>query len=125
MSGSKKKIAIVLLIASLLMGSLSFASVLATRLERSQDRPAKSQRSADITVLSEEPVMRIALSTDARAATISTTAELLNASSLSTSPQPLETARVRVESRLLSPVPQSQNIEVVLGARCRVKMPTG
>lgn len=115
MSGSKKKIATVLLTASLLMGSLSFAASLSARHKRSQDRPAKSQRVAENAVLSEEPVMRIALSTDARAATISTTAELLNASSLSTSPQPLETARVRIESRLLSPIPQSQNIEIVLG----------
>jgi len=57
--------------------------------------------------------MRIALSTDARGVTISTTAQLLNVSELNTQPQPLETARVRIESRLLSPGQQNnQNIEI-------------
>lgn len=49
-----------------------------------------------------EPVMRIALSTSTRAATISTTAQLLNASEPASEPAPLEAARVRVESRFLS-----------------------
>jgi len=53
--------------------------------------------------LSNEPVMRIALSTDVRAATISTTAHLLNASEFNASALPLETARVRIESRMLTP----------------------
>jgi stage II sporulation protein D len=53
--------------------------------------------------LSNEPVMRIALSTGVRAATISTTAHLLNASEFSSSALPLETARVRIESRMLTP----------------------
>ena len=50
-----------------------------------------------------EPVMRIALSTSTRAATVSTTASLLNASDFGTQPQPLEATRIRVESRFLSP----------------------
>jgi stage II sporulation protein D len=54
-------------------------------------------------VLSNEPVMRIALSTDSRVATISTTARLLNASELSSETLPLETTRLRIESRMLSP----------------------
>jgi len=53
--------------------------------------------------LSPEPVMRIALSTGVRAATISTTARLLNASEFNSSALPLETARVRVESRMRTP----------------------
>src|SRR5215831_7567906 len=51
--------------------------------------------------LTTEPVMRIALSTDSGAATISTTGHLLKASELDPQPQPLDTARVRVESHLL------------------------
>jgi stage II sporulation protein D len=47
--------------------------------------------------------MRIALSTGSRAATISTTARLLNASEFGSQALPLETTRVRVESRMLSP----------------------
>jgi stage II sporulation protein D len=54
--------------------------------------------------LSNEPVMRIALSTDSRVATISTTARLLNASELSSDTLPLETTRLRIESRMLSPL---------------------
>src|SRR5262249_55558145 len=45
---------------------------------------------------------RIALSTSTSAATISTTATLLNVSEFTNETQPLETARVRVESRMLS-----------------------
>jgi hypothetical protein len=52
--------------------------------------------------LSEEPVMRIALSTGTGAATISTTAQLVAASDLPDANQTLETSRVRVESRMLS-----------------------
>ena len=59
--------------------------------------------------------MRIALSTNTRAATISTAAQLLNASDFSGEPQLLETSRVRVESRVLSPQDQhDQDIEVTL-----------
>ena len=53
--------------------------------------------------LSAEPVMRIALATNVRSATVSTTAHLLNASQLSMIP--LETSRVHVEARALSPRP--------------------
>jgi stage II sporulation protein D len=53
--------------------------------------------------LSSEPVMRIALSTGVRAATISTTARLLNASEFNSTSLPLETTRVRIESRTRTP----------------------
>jgi stage II sporulation protein D len=49
-----------------------------------------------------EPVMRIALSTGVRSATISTNARLVNASEFSAEVLPAETTRVRVESRMLS-----------------------
>src|SRR6059058_1333839 len=55
------------------------------------------------TTLSNEPVMRIALSTGTSAATISTTAQLLSVSEFSSESQPVEAARVRVESRMLTP----------------------
>lgn len=55
------------------------------------------------TTLSNEPVMRIALSTGTGAATISTTAQLLNVSEFTSESQPVEAARVRVESRMLTP----------------------
>ncbi len=53
--------------------------------------------------LSAEPVMRIALSTGTSAVTISTTAKLLNVSDTPDTTQALETTRVRVESRMLTP----------------------
>ncbi|HXD30058.1 MAG TPA: SpoIID/LytB domain-containing protein [Pyrinomonadaceae bacterium] len=52
-----------------------------------------------------EPVMRIALATDVRAATVSTNSQLLSATDLAQTFVPLDVARVRVESRSLSPVP--------------------
>src|ERR1041385_6721821 len=55
------------------------------------------------TVLSNEPLMRIALSTGTSAATISTTAQLLNVSESTSDAQPLESTRVRIESRMLTP----------------------
>src|SRR3989441_4452666 len=123
---------IVLLIASLLISPLSLASsILAqeTRERRTQDEksggtqrtwpsePRSVIKNAGDVVgpsISQEPVLRIALSTDTRAATISTTARLLNASELNSSAQPLDVTRLRIESRLLSPTRQSntQNYEV-------------
>jgi stage II sporulation protein D len=112
MSGLKEKFVIVLLTASLFIASLSLGPSLAARHTQERSRTVKATR-ADQPPLSEEPVMRIALSTNVRTATISTTAELLNASKFDAEPQPLETARVQIESRLLSPSQQtSQNIEI-------------
>jgi stage II sporulation protein D len=53
--------------------------------------------------LSSEPVMRIALATDVRSANVSTAAHLINASEVT--PIQLETSRVHVEVRALSPRP--------------------
>jgi stage II sporulation protein D len=50
-----------------------------------------------------EPRIRVALTTDARSAVISTTGHLLNASGNGTTLLPLDTSRVRVDPRLLSP----------------------
>jgi stage II sporulation protein D len=52
-----------------------------------------------------EPVMRIALATDVRAATVSTNAGLMSATDLAQTLVPLDVARVRVEAHLLSPLP--------------------
>src|SRR5437870_521750 len=78
--------------------------------EKEREWPAKEEsvvRKASegdgVVRLAEEPVMRIALSTGTRTATISTTAHLLNASEVKSSTQPLDFARVRIESRMLSP----------------------
>src|SRR5207248_2822297 len=66
--------------------------------------------------LSSEPVMRIALATDVRSASVSTTAHLVNASEVTLIP--LETSRVHVEARALSPRPPANtafDIELARG----------
>ncbi|HEV8587536.1 MAG TPA: SpoIID/LytB domain-containing protein, partial [Pyrinomonadaceae bacterium] len=102
------------LAASFLLSLLSFASSMTARRTQERNRTVTPQQPNQPTQ-SAEPVMRIALSTDVRAATISTTAKLLNASDLVGEPQALEVSRVRVESRLLTPTQSSeQNIEIVV-----------
>ncbi|HBB95477.1 MAG TPA: hypothetical protein DC054_08800 [Blastocatellia bacterium] len=107
---SSRVIAIVLLSAVFL--SASNALVLA---QDARDKPkstwpiesksvvTKTTEGVTAVTLTDEPVMRIALSTGTSAATISTTARLLNVSEIDTNNQPLETTRVRVESRMLTP----------------------
>ncbi|HEY5075028.1 MAG TPA: SpoIID/LytB domain-containing protein, partial [Pyrinomonadaceae bacterium] len=119
MQNSIRTIAILLLIASVLLSPLTFPASIGAQ-ERQSRAPAgtgekktwpadqgsivrKASESKEQGQLQNEPVMRIALSTDTRAATISTTAKLLNASEFNPSALPLETTRVRVESRMLSP----------------------
>jgi stage II sporulation protein D len=121
-----RTIAIVLLIASVLLLPISFAPATTAQETRerrvSGDAGEKSPRtwtanqdsvvrtaseSKEPGTLSAEPVMRIALSTGVRAATISTTASLLNASEFNSSALPLETSRVRIESRTLTPSRQA------------------
>jgi peptidoglycan hydrolase-like amidase len=51
-----------------------------------------------------EPKIRVALSTDARSAVISTTGHLMNASGSGSTLLALDTSRVRVDPRLLSPL---------------------
>src|SRR4029434_8162858 len=50
-----------------------------------------------------EPTIRVALATNVRSATVSTTGHLLKASDDGPAPVPLDVARVRLEPRLLSP----------------------
>jgi len=52
-----------------------------------------------------EPVIRVALATDARSASISTTGHLMNATDVANSMVALDVARVRLEPRLFSPLP--------------------
>jgi stage II sporulation protein D len=122
MQSSNRRIAIVLLIVGGLMSPLSFATSIAAQETRERraatekkEKPTpgwpteagsvvKRAGGTDESKLSSEPVMRIALSTGTTAAMISTTAQLLNASELNSTPLPLDTARVRIEARLLSPL---------------------
>ena len=108
----KQQTTAVLLAATFLTGCLSLAPLSVRPQQR--DRSVTTNQQNDARQVP-EPVMRIALSTNARAATISTTAQLLNASEFIGQPQPLETSRVRVESRVLSPQDQhDQDVEITL-----------
>src|SRR2546421_4356453 len=117
---SSRVIAIVLLSAVFL--SASNAPVIAQDKPRStwptESRSVVKKTTEDVAAitLSDEPVMRIALSTGTSAATISTTARLLNVSEIDTNNQPLETTRVRVESRMLTPsqVSNDRSYEITL-----------
>ena len=57
------------------------------------------------TLTGPEPTIRVALTTDARSAMISTSGHLMNASGGGKTLVALDTSRVRVDPRLLSPVP--------------------
>jgi stage II sporulation protein D len=59
----------------------------------------------------EEPSIRVALATDVRSATISTNGHLMNATDLATTLVAMDVARVRLEPRLLSPLPASDNAD--------------
>jgi len=112
MSIHKQQATAALLAATFLLGCLSFAPLSARPQQR--DRSVTANQQNDQSQVP-EPLMRIALSTNTRAANISTAAQLLNASDLIGEPQPLETSRVRVESRVLSPQDQhDQDIEITL-----------
>lgn len=66
-----------------------------------------------------EPTIRVALTTDARSAIISTTGRLMNASGNSKTLLALDTSRVRVDPRLLSPlstVKDAALYRVIVGA---------
>ncbi|MFS8084526.1 MAG: SpoIID/LytB domain-containing protein, partial [Acidobacteriota bacterium] len=134
MQSTSRSFAIVLLIVSALASPFSLTpSIVAqeTRERRTADEKgektkrtwpaetgsvARKASEPEPAGLSNEPIMRIALATDTRLATISTNAQLLSGSEFDSALQPLETARVRVESRLLSPLRPSndQRYEVEL-----------
>ena len=59
------------------------------------------------TVSGPEPTIRVALTTDARSAVISTTGHLMNASGGGKTLLAMDTSRVRVDPRLLSPLPKA------------------
>ena len=109
---------IVLLLGSMQPVPFSFLLAQETRVRRSQNSEVKTERTwpaepkTVVTAASEpktvvrldaEPMMRIALAVDVRAATISTSAHLLKASEFDSATESLDVARVRVESRILSP----------------------
>jgi stage II sporulation protein D len=69
------------------------------------DTPVSLPQPATEPIPGPEPKIRVALATDVRSATVSTTGRLMNASDSGTNLIPLDVARVRLEPRLLSPLP--------------------
>lgn len=59
----------------------------------------------------QEPLIRVALATDVRSATVSTTGHLLNARDDGPTLVALDVARVRLEPRLLSPLPATDDTD--------------
>ena len=108
---------VTVLLAQSLFVSLTFAQQQTdTRPRRTQ--PAWPQPAATTPIITSptlsvvtgpEPTIRVALSTDARSATISSTGHLMNASGSGTTMLALDTSRVRVNPRLLSPLPPANN----------------
>jgi len=97
---------------------LAASTVLPQQQSREENRPRRvlplqsssPSESSTITTsetpaLRPEPKIRIALATDARSAVISTAGQLMNANEEQNTLVALNTSRVRVEARMLSPVP--------------------
>jgi stage II sporulation protein D len=60
----------------------------------------------------QQPTIRVALATDVRSATVSTTGHLLNASDEGSALVAMDVARVRLEPRLLSPLPAAAETDL-------------
>lgn len=119
MSGSLVRKAITLLLAHSLLLPIAFGqqqTTETTRPRRTQPvwtPPAAAtpiiNASTVTTLTGPEPTIRVALTTDARSATISTTGHLMNASGGGSTLLALDTSRVRVDPRLLSPLPATSD----------------
>jgi len=110
-------------VALLLVHSLLLPVAIAQQQSREDTRPRRTQPAwpapsattpvitpPSLTPLSgPEPTIRVALTTDARSAVISTTGHLMNASGTSKTLLALESSRIRVEPRLLSPLPAAND----------------
>jgi len=112
MRSSLARRVITVLLAQSLFLSLGFAQQQDTRPRRAQSAWPQPSASTPViaapalaVVTGPEPTIRVALTTDARSAVISTTGHLLNASGGGPTLVALDTARVRVDPRLLSPLP--------------------
>ncbi|MDT4965575.1 MAG: stage sporulation protein [Acidobacteriota bacterium] len=105
---------------SLLLSYLLVLSPLAFAQDGSQTRPRRAETSptptrpgsgASVSTalarLVSEPTIRIGLSTDSRAVSISSNGQLMNATGETSALVPLNVARVRLEARMLAPQPET------------------
>jgi len=126
----QRRALIYLLLTSVFITSaLTFAqdSTQQTRPRRAPEtnQPARVESTVptvEVARMTGEPTVRIGLSTEARAVTISTSGQLLSTTSLNEPPSPLNVARVRIESRALTPpAPAESTFRVAIaGAATRV-----
>src|ERR1044071_8132955 len=116
MCSSLARKVITLLLAQSFLFPIAFAQQQDTRLRRAQ--PVWTPPSATTPIITSpsltplpgpEPTIRVALTTNARSAVISTTGHLMNASGDGTTMLALDTSRVRVNPRLLSPLPAAND----------------
>jgi stage II sporulation protein D len=111
------------LITVLLAQALFLSPILAQQQTPAETRPRRvesawPQPTATTPIISSpnlavvtgpEPKIRVALTTDTRSAVISTTGHLMNASGGGSTLLALDTSRVRVDARLLSPLPATKD----------------
>lgn len=128
-SSLARRVITVLLAQSLLL-SPTFAQQQDTRPRRTQTAWPQPSASTPViaaqslaVVAGPEPTIRVALTTDVRSAVISTTGHLMNASGGGNTLIALDSSRVRVDARLLSPLPATNNdadfLVLVAGAASR------
>lgn len=112
------RVIVVLLAQALFVSPLLAQQETSTETRPRRAQPAWPQPAATTPIISSpnlavvtgpEPKIRVALTTDARSAVISTTGHLLNASGGSSTLLALDTSRVRVDPRLLSPLPATND----------------
>jgi stage II sporulation protein D len=113
-----RRVITVLLAQALFLSPILAQQQTSTETRPRRAQPAWPQPAATTPIISPpslavitgpEPKIRVALTTDARSAVISTTGHLLNASGGSSTLLALDTARVRVDPRLLSPLPTTND----------------
>ncbi|HKY43804.1 MAG TPA: SpoIID/LytB domain-containing protein [Pyrinomonadaceae bacterium] len=115
-----RRVTALLLVHSLFL-PIAIAQQQDTRPRRTQPWPAPAAATPVISAPTltplggPEPMIRVALTTDARSAVISTSGHLMNASGNGKTLLALDTSRVRVDPRLLSPVSTAKD-----GAEYRV-----
>jgi len=119
--------AITLLLAKSLLLPIAFGQQTSEQTRPRRTQPVWTAPAATTPIISTpnittltgpEPKIRVALTTDARSAAISTTGHLMNASGTGTTLVALDTARVRVDPRLLSPLPaqtEAAGLRVMVG----------
>ena len=108
----------VLLAQALFLSPLLAQQQAATETRPRRAQPEWPQPAASTPIISSpnlavvngpEPKIRVALTTDARSAVISTSGHLMNASGGGSTLLALDTSRVRVDARLLSPLPATND----------------